>query len=156
MKKTVMTGVALGSLSVPAIIAVLLAVDPIGELRPGLDPTIALPPAAAVPQPEPTRAADDPKAPSTTRPTVGPSRNITTPPSRPATADRRLDAADATNIIGKRFAGARVVEVELEQEGEVLAWEMTFLLHGGENEILVDTVSGELFGHEVGDDDDED
>jgi hypothetical protein len=59
--------------------------------------------------------------------------------------DHRLDAADATNIIGKRFAGARVVEVE-----------MTFLLHGGENEILVDAVSGELSGHEVEDDDDED
>jgi hypothetical protein len=155
MKKTVMTGVALGSLSVPAIIAVLLAVDPIGELRPGLGPAVVLPPPAAVPQPEPTRVAEDPAAPSTIRPTVGPSRDTTVPPSRPATVDHRLDAADATNIIGKRFAGARV-EVELEREGEVLAWEMTFLLHGGENEILVDAVSGELSGHEVEDDDDED
>jgi hypothetical protein len=142
MRKTVLAGVALGGLSVPAIIAVLLAVDPIGEHRPGLGAVAALPPPAAGPVTRPTSRA--------------PSRPVPPPQRPPASRAGRLDAGEAAAIVGRRFAGARVVEAELERERGVLTWEMTFLLEGAENEIRVDATTGTLSDHEVEDTDDDD
>jgi uncharacterized membrane protein YkoI len=41
------------------------------------------------------------------------------------------------------------VETELERDDGTLAWELTFLLDGGENEIRVDATTGRLSGHEA-------
>lgn len=57
---------------------------------------------------------------------------------------RPVDAVEAAAIVTGRFAGARVLEAELDERGGGPIWEMEFRFGGDEREVEVDAVTGAL------------
>jgi uncharacterized membrane protein YkoI len=66
---------------------------------------------------------------------------------------RRVNAAQAADIVADAFPGARVTEAELDEENGGPIWEMKFELGGGEREVHVDADTGAILGSASGDDD---
>jgi uncharacterized membrane protein YkoI len=68
---------------------------------------------------------------------------------------RRVNAAQAAEIVADAFPGARVTEAELDEENDGPIWEMKFELGGGKREVDVDADTGAILGSASGDDDSE-
>ncbi|GGZ89518.1 PepSY domain-containing protein [Streptomyces bluensis] len=64
---------------------------------------------------------------------------------------RPVNAVDAAETVTAAEPGARVVKVELDEEGGRAVWEVEAQLGGGSIEALVDAFTGEIVGEDAGD-----
>ncbi|WP_158277750.1 hypothetical protein [Pseudosporangium ferrugineum] len=154
MNRLILGGVATGGSGILAVAGALLLIDPFSA-RGAADPAgLSVPPGLVAPVgPIPSHPATT--SPATTAPTAKPS-TARPPAAKPSAAKspapsrsaHGVDAAGAAAIVGGRFAGAKIIETEREEDG----WELTFLWGGVENEVHVDPRTGRLFDHEVEDD----